>query len=226
MNIEVTDQLIQQLTKEWLDSLPKRYSTCPKCPCHFTWRFRWRMWWFCHEADWEYNHRGSRLRWSFRTAVLIMAAILSATVAMATVRYFRLVREKHEKYSSFYYEQIEEGFTPNDFIYYTLDYVPEGFSWESEVDLGGFYRQQYVNEHDHNLRLTLRQTRIEEARFDLDTEKVEPVEITLNGTQRAWYLGNEGYKVIHWDDGEYAIQVSGHVSKDELVKIAESVHIK
>lgn len=226
MNIEVTDQLVQQLTKEWLDSLPRRYPTCPKRPYRFSWRFRWKMWWSCHKADWEHSYGGTKLHWSFRTAVLIMAAIMTATVAMAAVRYFQMVREPHKKYSTFYYQPVEDGYTPGGFVRYTLGYVPEGFTLEGETDLGGFYRQRYVNDKDHNLMVTLHQTRIEEARFDLDTEKVEPVEITLNGTQKAWYLGNEGYKVIYWDDGKYAIQVSGHVSEDELVKIAESVHIK
>ena len=65
--------------------------------------------------------------------------------------------------------------------------------------------------------------RLEKAVFDVDTEKTEPVEISLNNNQIAWYVGNNSWKVLYWDNGEYSFMVGSHLTKEELVKIANSV---
>lgn len=41
-----------------------------------------------------------------------------------------------------------------------------------------------------------------------------------------WYLGNDSVKTIYWDNGKYFFVVSGHLSKEELVKVAESITVE
>lgn len=158
-------------------------------------------------------------RWNTRIAVALLAAALGATVAMAAVNYFRMVREEHKKYSNIRYEQVEEGYVPGEFVPYHLGYVPDGFTQTWNRTTGTQHRETYMN---GKKGVSLSQIRIDKAEYDVDTEKVEPVEIILNETQHAWYLGNQSLKTIYWDDGTYFFIVSGHVSKEELVKIAES----
>lgn len=205
MSIEVTDELIQKLTEEWLDTLPARYPLKPKHPYRFSPGFSLKMRWLCRKADWDYacgkdlSHFGEvqRIHWTKRTAAALLAAALGTTVAMAyAVRYFKMAWEEHEKYSSVFYQQIEEGYVPGEFICYTLGYVPEGFELERETTIENYHSETYINTTDSNQILTFHQTRIDEATMDIDTEDVEPVEIQLNDNLKAWFLDNPGHKVI------------------------------
>ncbi len=232
MSIEVTDELIQKLTEEWLDTLPERYPSRPKHPYKFSPGFSLKMWWLCHKADWDYNHgkdlshfgETKKIYWTRRSAAALLAAALGTTVAMAyAVRYFQMVREEHEKYSSVYYQQIEEGYVPGEFVCYTLGYIPEGFELEQETTIENYHSETYINTIQDNQVLTFHQTRIDEATVDIDTENVEPVEIQLNDNQQAWYLENSGRKMIYWDNGEYSFSISGELSKDKLVKISNHI---
>lgn len=234
MNIEVTDALLRQLSEEWLDSLEVRYPSHPARPYHFSVKFRLKMWWLCKKADWYYSHKkdmtafdaGVNFHWTRRTAAALLAAALGATVAMAcAAQYFRMVRDEYKKYSSVYYEKVAEGFVPGEFVCYTLGYVPEGFVLEQEVTFdNGFHEEMYFAGDGRSFAFD--QMSIESATLDIDTEKVQPVEISLNKTQKAWFVDNSTNKVVYWDNGEYFFSVYGHLSKDELVNVANSITIK
>lgn len=133
-------------------------------------------------------------------------------------------RVDHEKYSNIHYEQVEEGYVPGEFVPYHITYIPDGFAQTQDRTTGTEHQETYVNAEGKGIRLN--QVRIDLADFDIDTEKTEPVQIYLNEKQPAWYLGNRKLKVIYWDNGRYAFNVSGHVTEKELVKIAESVSEK
>lgn len=232
MSIEVTDELIQKLTEEWLDTLPARYPLKPKHPYRFSPGFSLKMRWLCRKADWDYacgkdlSHFGEvqRIHWTKRTAAALLAAALGTTVAMAyAVRYFKMAWEEHEKYSSVFYQQIEEGYVPGEFVCYTLGYVPEGFELERETTIENYHSETYINTTNSNQILTFHQTRIDEATMDIDTEDVKPVEIQLNDNLKAWFLDNPGHKVIFWDDGIYFFSVSGRLPKEDLVKTSNNI---
>jgi len=248
MTFEITDDLLNSLSGEWLDSLAERYPSRPRRPIRPSLAFRWRMRRFCRRVDREYQHgleerlqkerewliasqepRAAQERKAVHlTPRLVLAIVLllaTVTVAMACAiqYYFRIVREDHRKYSSFHYEQTEGVYAPDEFICYTAAYIPEGFQQTLDRTTEVSHQEKYVSTDGQNLVITFHQTRIDRASFDLDTEDIEPVEILLNGNCPAWYLGNEGHKVIYWNDGEYSLRVSGYLDKEELVKIAESV---
>lgn len=224
MNIEVTDDLLRQLTLGWAADLRSRYPLEPEKPHRFSRRYRRKMERLCREAEREGPRLQSGRHWSTRAAVALLAAVLGTTVAMAAVYHFRMVRVDHKKYSNIHYEQVEDGYVPGEFVAYHITYIPEGFTQTQDRTTGTEHQETYVNVEGKGIRL--RQLRIDIADLDIDTEKVKPVEILLNGTQRVWYLGNQSIKTIYWDDGVYFFSVSGHVSKEELVKIAESVSKK
>lgn len=226
MSIEVTDEMIRQLTQEWAETLPDQYPE-PARPHRFSLRFYWKMRPILRQA-WEQEtspvlYRGVR----FATALLV-AALMTVTVAMAVPaireRIFQMVRELHEKYSHIYYEQVEGDEDFGEFVPYRITYIPDGFTMEEDRTTEISHNETYFNEQ--GLVIALDQMRIDKATFDIDTEKVEPVEILLNGNQPAWYLGNPSLKVIYWNDGTYSFVVVAHLSKEELIKIAESVSEK
>lgn len=233
MSIEVTDMLLQQLSERWLDTLEERYPSMPKEPYRFSWRFWWRMWWLCRRADWDYMHgkemsgfgAKSDFRWTKRSLAAFLAAALGTTAAMAyAAQWFKMIREEYARYSTIRYEQVEDGPIPGGFFCYTLGYVPEGFTLEEEVEFENYHEESYASEDGRLLHFY--QISLGDATFDLDTEKVKPVQIRLDNGQPAWYLDNAVHKVIYWDDGNYSFQVSGYLSRDELVKISSNITIK
>lgn len=234
---ELTDEELGWIIRQWGEAMARRYPLEPPRPHRFSWRFRLRMERLCRRAEQEEARpipaaggegaagcprprQGHRLS-PRMLAAAVLAAVLCSTAAMASMRYFRLVREEHPKYSTIRYEQLEEGYRPGEFVAYHLTYLPEGFEQVQDRTTEIDHVETYEN--PEQLIVRLRQKQIDNARLDVDTEHITPEVILLNGRQSAWYLGNDSLKTIYWDDGIYFFSVSGHLSKEELVKVAESV---
>ena len=226
MAMEVTDEMLRKLTQEWVNSIPAQYPE-PKHPHHFSLRFHLRMLpilWQARKMEKEKTNlplQGGRLAVAF-----LVATMMTATVAMAVPeireKVFQMVREIYEKYSNIHYEQLDEGYVAGEYVQYHLTYIPERFVQTQDQFVGESHFEQYKNDRVP-ATIKFRQIRLENAVFDIDTEKVEPVEISLNDNQSAWYVDNSSWKVLYWDNGEYSFTVSGDLPKEELVKIANSI---
>jgi hypothetical protein len=57
----------------------------------------------------------------------------------------------------------------------------------------------------------------------LNTEDAEISTITVDDTEAIYYLDNNDYSNIIWDNGEYIIMISSNIGKNELINIANSV---
>ena len=227
MAMEVTDEMLRKLTQEWVNSIPAQYPE-PEHPHHFSLRFHLRMlplFWRAWRMENEKEKTPLPMRGGRMAAALLAAAVMSATVAMAVPeireKVFQMVREIYEKYSNIHYEQLDESYAAGEFVQYRLTYIPEGFVQTQDQNVGESHFERYKN--TDGLAITFSQVRLEKAVFDVDTEKTEPVEISLNNNQIAWYVGNNSWKVLYWDNGEYSFMVGSHLTKEELVKIANSV---
>lgn len=230
MAMEVTDEMLRKLTQEWVNSIPAQYPESEH-PHHFSLRFHLRMlplFWRAWRMENEKEKTPLPLRCGRMAAALLAAAVMSATVAMAVPeireKVFQMVREIYEKYSNIHYDQLDESYVAGEFVQYRLTYIPEGFVQTQDQNVGESHFEQYKSP-DGSMTIKYRQVRLENAVFDVDTEKIEPVEIILNGEQTAWYVGNSSWKVLYWDDGEYSFTVSGDLQKEELVKIANSLSV-
>lgn len=223
MAAQVSDETIRQLTQDWVATLPDQYPE-PKRPHRFSLRFHWKMRSILRQARKQEAgpvfYRGMR----FAAAVLV-AALMTFTVAMAVPavreKVFQMVREVHKQYSRISYEQVGGDEEFGEFVPYSITYVPEGFTLEEDRISEISHNQTYFNEE--GLAIGLDQTRIDRASFSIDTEDDEPVQIMLNGDQPAWYLDNGTLQVIYWDDGTYSFHVATNLSKEESIKVAESV---
>lgn len=227
MAMEVTDEMLRKLTQEWVNSIPAQYPE-PEHPHHFSLRFHLRMlplFWRAWRMENEKEKTPLPMRGGRMAAALLAAAVMSATVAMAVPeireKVFQMVREIYEKYSNIHYEQLDESYVAGEFVQYRLTYIPEGFVQTQDQNVGESHFEKYKNAD--GLTIKFSQLRLEKAVFDIDTENVEPVEISLNNNQIAWYVGNNSWKVLYWDNGEYSFIVGSHLTKEELVKIANSV---
>lgn len=218
-DFEITDDLLKQLVQEWGETLPYRYPLKMETPPELSKQFLDKMELLFIKAE-KMEKQAKYI--ALRTAATILAAALATTVAMAyAVRYFKMVREKHEKYSAIYYEQVEDGFSSDEFICCHITYIPEGFSQIQSRKSTFSYREKYRS--GNGLVIVLNQTKIDQANFSVDTENTEPINIKLDDNISAQFIENETYNAIFWDDGVYSFCISGNLRKEVLVKIAKSV---
>ena len=57
----------------------------------------------------------------------------------------------------------------------------------------------------------------------LNTEDAEIEHIDINGHDAMFFLDNNGYYSVSWNNGEYIIQLSSNLNKEKLIEIANSV---
>lgn len=237
---QVTDEMLRALVREWVMTLPAQYPEEGR-PRRFSLRFRRKMWPILRAARREEGKEA--LSPLFRPGrfglALVAAALLTATVAMAfpavRERVFRMVWEYQGDHTRIYYEEVaEDGAPPSEgpegaegaeeqaFTLYRFSYIPEGFALEEYTVIGASsHHETFFNEE--GLGIALDQERLGGTGVTGMTGHREPEEIFLNGVQRAWYVEQTAFRSIHWDDGEYSFGVLTYLSREETIKIAESL---
>lgn len=166
---------------------------------------------------------------SKRVAVVVFSATLIAFTAVMSidalrVKFFKMVQNIFEKYSTISYEPVENTcIIETGFMEYEPTYIPSGYSLVNERVFTDSKHLTYKNSENDGIFFA--QTLLEQADFDIDTEHAILQTIQING-EEAYYLPNETIELIIWDDGVYSFQVSAHLDKEELIKIAESIKIK
>ena len=166
---------------------------------------------------------------SKRAAVFLLASVLISFTAIMSVealrvRFFRMVQEIYEKYSTISYEPVgENSIASQTFVEYEPTYIPDGFELVKERV---YSHSKHMTFRDSQRRgLGFMQSFLDVATVDYDTEHVDLEPIQINGMD-GYYLPNSSLKSIFWDDGTYFFDVSGHLDKNELIKVAESIKIK
>ena len=58
---------------------------------------------------------------------------------------------------------------------------------------------------------------------DVNTEEAEILTIDINGHEAIYFIDNNNYYHIIWDNGDYIISLSSNISENVLIEIAKSV---
>ena len=59
--------------------------------------------------------------------------------------------------------------------------------------------------------------------IDLDTETGNIETINIDGKVYSYYVDENNYNYLVWNVNDYVYRINGAISKDELLKIAETV---
>lgn len=59
--------------------------------------------------------------------------------------------------------------------------------------------------------------------FGVNTEGAEMLSENINGFEAMYFVDNQNYHHLIWDNGEYVIMINTNLSKSELIEIAQSV---
>lgn len=158
-----------------------------------------------------------RRRLTKKTIKILVAAAVLLALAIATTVIARTGAQKAEiKQLSDHaeYEIVNPG-EAEDVKDMTVGYVPDGF--EKTKDYGYIYIYENGDQSFSVEKYQLNST----VYFDTETYESKPIEI--NGADGEYIQSLNEMKGIVFNDSEYIFMISGNISKEELVKIAQNV---
>lgn len=162
-----------------------------------------------------------------RVAVIILAIMISLTATTFGVKAIResvikFITETFEKFTAVSVEDDEID-TQVEFVKSAPQYIPEGYTVESEIDIVGLYQITYNNQNGNFIDY------IQKINFgtiaNVDTQGVEYEKISINYFEGIKYSKN-GFNKVVFADENYMYSVYGEISFDELIKMAESIKIE
>lgn len=167
-----------------------------------------------------------------RVAAIILAVILSFATITFSVKalrepVIRFIVETFEKFSNvvFVNDKSEEDIIVDaQFEIIIPEYIPEGYTRDSEINYDIGYQVAYVSQDNLNNIIYMQMLNNESA-VQANTENIEYENLLVNNYS-AIYFSNKGTNTIIVSGETYIFTVDGTVEKEELLKIAESIKIK
>ena len=179
---------------------------------------------------------------SFRMVkIAVLVVILSAATILgggAAIRREGFIVERTNVANI--YMAADAADAPREFEdYYTVTYIPEGFSFsskDSDIDETSNYRRYYTDYEDEilcrNLGFSFEQSEKRIYREYIDNEHSLHTKVSVNGHPGVYVdctVGDDDGKpwgVLIWDNGDYILSISGDLDKNELMEIAKSTKIE
>ena len=159
-----------------------------------------------------------------RVASIVVVFILCLFITVFSVKALRepfinFVVETYEKFTSIFVEKdtLDENI---EFKVMTPQYIPEGYVAGEPLNDENSYMCIYSNSDGTDLIYT--QNLNGGWQGTIDTENSDYEKIKINSFEGIYYI-NKGMDCLVFNDGIYTFHFSGYISKDEIIKIAESV---
>ncbi|MDY0236410.1 MAG: DUF4367 domain-containing protein [Gudongella sp.] len=139
------------------------------------------------------------------------------------IRFFNLVTEVTERYTSFSLEEESDKITSSNIIleksFFYPTYIPIGYI-ESDAQSYGELRVVYF-ENDNGDKIEFLQSGLN-SDFQLDTEDAITEDITING-YKGFLVSKEGLKTLLWFTDTNSFLLMGKLDQQEIVSMAESL---
>ena len=160
-----------------------------------------------------------------RVASIVAAVLVAMSVATVSVE---ALREPVGEFFAQVFEKFTHVFFVNDvpptltaeLVTRKPSYIPEGYAPEQEITIDTAYKMVYGNDMGKKLRYTQRFKK--KIGVQVDTENVQYTSIVI-GDQPGIIYHNKEMHTITFSDNKYTYTLSGSISVDELLKIAESL---
>lgn len=161
---------------------------------------------------------------SKRAAIILLIIIagistLIFTVEAIRVRVFNYFIERNERYTEIRVEENDIETPELDWEnYYQPTYMPEGYYFESAED-GGLIK--ILNYSDGKNQIIITQAN-NTAGIQIDTEDATTERININGNE-GFLTIKEDRSMMFWHNEEKSFTITGNITKEEIIKIAESI---
>lgn len=147
-------------------------------------------------------------------AAVLFALLLTAFVVPSSREY---IIDNFEIFSRYKITENNNN-SVNDEI--TVGYIPEGFELVDKQVLSKLITYNYCNSTNKMITIT-KFSSVIKVEFDTETGSIE--NIIVNDIEYSYYVDENNYKYLVWNENDYIYQIDGEISKDELLKIAETV---
>lgn len=165
-----------------------------------------------------------RVRKSMAAAALIIV-VFSAFMSVEAIRVpvIKLSEKIYTEFSEILFNNEKNIDTPDKIEeIYVPSYIPEGYTLEEENNMTSMNIMVYSNQQEQVIFVDQYTLSVSMA---VDTEGITTEEITVNGRVGIIYT-KKGLTTIIINDNRYAYLISGYESREEIIRIAESLHIK
>ncbi len=151
-------------------------------------------------------------------AILIAAIIMAiATVTLAATVGRDFIVQKFSDYSTY---NVVDSSGVKDVEDIHIGYIPEGFKLSHKESTNKDYFIVYSSE---NKWINIYKMRID-SDITFDTEYKNSEELLINSFKGIYYEDHKlEFAGIVWNNGTYNYNIEGNLSKNELIKIAESI---
>lgn len=171
------------------------------------------------------NIRRFRIRKSIVAASLILF-IYAASMSVEAFRtpLIRLSEKVYTQFSAILFENEENIETPTRIKdLYVPAYIPEGYTLKEESeDFVSMHYFMYTNEKDQFIFVEQYTLGVS---MSVDTEGTTTERIMIKGMEGIIYSKN-GLTTVIVNDDNYVHMVSGYASREDIIKITESLYIK
>ena len=160
-----------------------------------------------------------------RVAIIVLALIISLTATTFSVKALReaVIEFITETYEKFTKVSIHTTGSNEDNVIKTVpQYIPQGYEIEFEIDDGHLYSITYTDKENNHI---IYDQQIQSGTtYHANTEDIEFETIHINSLEGISYVKNE-YNTVVFADENHFYTITGKVSMEEIVKIAESIEI-
>ena len=102
----------------------------------------------------------------------------------------------------------------------TVGYIPEGFELESSAIHDKHIYNKYVSSQSDYFTIIKQAS---STIVEFDTEKGNVEKVARNGKMYILYEDTVDYICLVWNENDYVYQIHSSISKEELLRIAETV---
>lgn len=162
---------------------------------------------------------------AFFLAFLAAGSIWLSTDVQAREVFIGWVQEQYDRFQTHYFHKGVDTTNTED-IKYVLTEIPEGYEWETEIELTpGNVIYSYVNQDGYGLTFGYF-TDQENGNLFIDTSNAEQTSVQMGEIIADFYCSADGSgsNMLVWvDENNVLLHINGWFSESEMVKIAKSI---
>lgn len=195
---------------DWLSTFP---DIIPQAVCSKK-HEKWKKKLFNKMRD-NYYHRFTTKTVKVMLVAAVLFALLLTAFVIPSSRKFMV--EKFDKYSVFQITKDNKN-SPNGKI--TVGYIPDGFNFIKEEKLDYYTSNTYQCNNIKYFNVS-KSSSVSKVSFNTETSCSE--EIIIDNITYIFNEGSNGSNVLLWTKNDYIYRIDGNVSKEEMLKVAQSV---
>lgn len=210
-----------------------------KLPRHwFSIKFRWKMSRLLHHTEEKaaehFNsiidlYRPVRSKRKLLILLALLLILVGGTAACAQPVIFWLFQnylEQHEDFVETQRRRDDTKMLKGTFEKYELAWMPEGYEMVAEEFQERFGEYQVVYENPLGYAMVFRQTELDKGNLGNITSIREGFEEVKINELQGYYIEDSNTYSLILSDEKYLFELSGSLSKEELLKAAESLEVE